>query len=457
MGWAYQDSFTKSFGEDVTLGQEFVSCVVDANFDVVKKFSLMRTAFFLTNATSLIVQDGISRLLEKSDIDKLSSKKVKPTLETCEDILFRSWASVKARISAKERTMDDMYAAYGRLACRLTLFITKKEKQGYEKKKYASMTEIERLFTSDVSGETPKSDAAPSANPTEAGTAAGEGDRTSLGPLLTSVENAASSVYVAGLKGFILNNLYANRGADAAKGIYKLTALTEGVGLEFTEVVIGDGTPNVTICSFYSMQTWVPFRGECPQKLEFELTNFGPDAPWVAFELEKVGAFRALAEFASEHADVEHESLSYYINPCCVRASAPLKKGALKLVPFTDGIAKLSIHSATSKGTVVMKPTKGGSALSFVIAAPTKKKELDQEKWSKNAVCSASWWLDTTDEASLGNMEVKFITSHGFSFPVYVNSRAISKHEKLCLFKKPDVKRKSGSASSDGPNKAQKK
>mgnify|MGYP000520946282 FL=1 len=78
------DNVAKQFQVNVILGESMWVAVTNAKFQVkVNKFPLCRVALMLANLTSPKQEDGIAKLITKSDITRVCSKGKLDAVEKC--------------------------------------------------------------------------------------------------------------------------------------------------------------------------------------------------------------------------------------------------------------------------------------------------------------------------------------------------------------------------------------
>lgn len=69
----FLDRFSKIYGENKLLGEEFIKSVVSLSVSKVDKLQFFKAALVATNTSSDKIVDGISKLIVKSDVDKCKS------------------------------------------------------------------------------------------------------------------------------------------------------------------------------------------------------------------------------------------------------------------------------------------------------------------------------------------------------------------------------------------------
>ena len=110
------------------------------------------------------MKDGISRLLSKSDLDKLKSSTNRAQVLKAEEILSDAW-----KILQHCQNKSVLTLSFGRLLVRCVLYLTGKEKAGREGKSYKDLSSICDLFTADVSGQTSATTSMGTASSSKAG------------------------------------------------------------------------------------------------------------------------------------------------------------------------------------------------------------------------------------------------------------------------------------------------
>ena len=72
----YLDSFSKAYGKSIVLGEDFVRAVAYTTFsdDLSTIYSLTRSGLLVTQLTSEKIVDGVAKMLNRSDVDKLKHK-----------------------------------------------------------------------------------------------------------------------------------------------------------------------------------------------------------------------------------------------------------------------------------------------------------------------------------------------------------------------------------------------
>ena len=141
------DRLGKEFGENKTLGEEFVTAV-DA-FDVSKteKVPFLRAALVAANLVTEKVVDGVSRLVVKSDVERLKGKDMKSKSVEVDRCIARAWDIVD---NAKQEGMiseEQGDLMVGRFMTRSVLVLLDKQKLGPEpKRKFADGAAVKTAF-----------------------------------------------------------------------------------------------------------------------------------------------------------------------------------------------------------------------------------------------------------------------------------------------------------------------
>ena len=127
----------KSSGHSVLVGEEMMNHLAMYDFKITSKtLALTRIALAATILTSKKSQDGISKLIYKSDLDKMKGKDTTCRLD---DMLNAMWPE------ARKIDKDVGYIAFGRASVHMILHLLGKEKLA-KKETFESFTEIVEAF-----------------------------------------------------------------------------------------------------------------------------------------------------------------------------------------------------------------------------------------------------------------------------------------------------------------------
>ena len=95
------------FGCSNVLGESFWTAVTKTVFaDRTSMFPLLRVALCLCNLSASQVQDGIAKLLVKSDVARLASKAKDAKAKACEETLVKAKAIIAA-LSEQYEALDE--------------------------------------------------------------------------------------------------------------------------------------------------------------------------------------------------------------------------------------------------------------------------------------------------------------------------------------------------------------
>lgn len=140
-------AFSKLFGESALLGEEFMKLLTHYDFKVSGNLlPCFRVAVLAAQLTSSKIVDKISKLLVKSDFDRLKTK-CEAELQDAEKLLADSWSLVE---KAKHLEELKRLHVFGRLCIRVVLFICQKQKMGRESKTWKSLEDIRDQFASEM-------------------------------------------------------------------------------------------------------------------------------------------------------------------------------------------------------------------------------------------------------------------------------------------------------------------
>jgi hypothetical protein len=402
----YLDQFSKSCGENLKLGEEYITAVTEAKLaGGTSMFPHVRTALMATNLTSPKVTDGISRLLTITDIVKLKNKAMKPKITAAEEFLAEAHGLLHKH--------PGYLASYRKLTVRVILHLCNKGKQGAEKVDYGSLADIRAAFDEETGS-----------GPTAA---ASSSSACENGPL--TFENVSCPKWLAGQSGYMVGSKYVAKGYDNLFELTKFTGDADG-NVIFTEQNMGFGQALVVTVKIAELSNMALWKGQhLPAALPSQMSGFlAYTSQQTEDESFKARCFLALSELTKVHGPLE-AWLAFSIHPSEVRARRAFKKGELKLVPSTDSTSKVSL--VANGGVEVRAHPKGSGYISG--PAPCNK-TTELADWSKTTVLAAHWWVLNTSEGADANMVLQTLNQDGISIPCLTNSRPLKIYEKLQKF-----------------------
>ena len=139
------DLFAKKFGHSLMVGEEMMQQLTWFNFKALSPLPFCRLALLATILTSSKHSDGISRLVTKSDLDKMKGSLQENAIKM-EDLLHEAWNKLQTDTSL---STDTKTLLFGRLAVRLTLTLLGKQKNSREAP-FESFTQILQVFAQEL-------------------------------------------------------------------------------------------------------------------------------------------------------------------------------------------------------------------------------------------------------------------------------------------------------------------
>ena len=129
------------------IGEEFMNAVAYADFKVEGNvFPFIRAACLAAQLTSPKSQDGIAKLLTKTDMEKLKSKGMQKQLVLAEQGMALAWDVLeKAGLP-----LQASHGIFGKLLTRTILHLCDKHKLGREPKGFPSFEAINEKFAMEV-------------------------------------------------------------------------------------------------------------------------------------------------------------------------------------------------------------------------------------------------------------------------------------------------------------------
>jgi len=428
----FVDNVAKQFQANVALGEGFWKALATTQFaDKQSKYPLVRAAMMLANLTSDRIEDGIARLLLKSDVKFVAGRNKMIAASESEATLTDAMAIAKAI----DREVGDLLKPMGQLFVRIGLRLTNSEKKGRECKVY-SLDQIRQSFLDDISnivGTTisfPKwvaSDALPSSS--------ADTPSSSDQPKMTTLEDHLNPEWICKSQGFQVGNFVVEKKIQpSAEGIYVVLKIDSETGIQLHQVCSFAGTPNKVNISLDELLTnWAVTKNEPPIQMKAPPALPGS----VQQTIRKNSLWAAIIDEHEKHKPLEAK-LAYYRRPDQVMTTCIIKPKELVLVP-----------AAPANNIIVAKSKNGALSLGkhneheYFVVQPTKpsiqEKEIDA--WEPNCFISAYWWVRATDDKTVANMvHDKVRVGADISIPVLRNNVQIAPHTRLCVFVEPKAK-----------------
>ena len=131
------------------IGQELMATLASLNFKQASNvFPYIRSATWATLSPSGKQIDGFSKILTKTDLEKLKQPNLQAKVQAAETILKTKWQECQPM-------SDHLCKCYGRLQVRTILWLLGKQKHGRETKEYIDQGQILEDFDLEV-GEGPQ-------------------------------------------------------------------------------------------------------------------------------------------------------------------------------------------------------------------------------------------------------------------------------------------------------------
>jgi hypothetical protein len=421
------DSFAKQFQCNTALGETFWVAVTTQQFpSAIDKLGLLRVAFCMANLTSPKIEDGIGKCIMKSDISKLASKKMFPVAKAADEVLGEGIECVK-QASSVEAALGPL----GKLFIRVALAITEKGDKGLEGKQY-TIAEAKQLFLDGLSavvgGTVTYSKWTDCKSPASAPAPASAASAASH---VASLSDLNDPVWLAKQAGFDVGKVVVEKGASGPRtptALWGIFSIGETVKLQqlcsYTDTL---HKVDVDLAEF--LTKWAVSNSVVPVQMPK-----GQQRP----EILSTDGSRCLIYKAIQDLDAKQgsaaNSLCFWRRPDEVRtASRPIPAGGLQLAPVAP------LHNITTKGAATAAEVSHGDGEMFYVHPPAKPPlKPDQAiEWPDDSTIAAYWWVETTSDRKLCNMEYSYIEKQGFKIPVLTNSVELPPFTCLKRFVKP--------------------
>jgi hypothetical protein len=429
----FLEDVAKGFQCSVTLGETFWRAVAEMSFQTKEsKLPLVRVALILTNLTSPKIEDGLARLLVKSDVAKLVSKAKLQTVMAAEK---RLGECLQIARTLKDQSLDGVDGPMGRFFVRMALKLVGKENDGMERKKYDSVEHICQACLTEFSmiaggaltfdawkfvNELPASAAAPAPAAKKLKT-----ETVVQQPPCVSLEEHSSAMWRAGQNGFKVGGRVVEKGIPITPdSVYKIDSMNES----FSVLTLACDYENIGRRITVELETlavsWQLYKGEAAFKLEGVQQQIHAS---VHVEAVKAHYYLTLIKAYAEHSS-SADAVIFYRRPDEVRVIKKIPKGELTLVvmaPLNNlSLKKSSVHLGKQH-------YQGVNAELWL--TPPAKPSLDAAAGTIQTEYSmlAYFWVEGTTDADLVNMKPITIKKDGCTIPGMQNTKQILEHQKL--------------------------
>ncbi|CAK0864960.1 unnamed protein product [Prorocentrum cordatum] len=426
----FLDRFSKTFGENNILGEEFITAVATAELNKCDAAPFFRAAPVATNLASLKVVDGVAKLIYKSDADKSKGK----------DEILKLNTTLKDAWKLADKAMihqTDFDMTVGKFMVRAVLFHLGRQHQSPENKQYESIDDIKSRFAIDLKPAAGDSavdlgDFAVKIDDSKDTAAAGS-DAAKIGAM--SFDEMASPAHVlkdkAGIE--IGSQLREKNISDGF--LFEVKALNDGGKVLLTQVKPFDDDDCIKVEVGYKVLVY-------DWKAVKEKVSFVCASKDISSEVIEDDRLRPIVFMSprEEHAALMKTGkachgppILHMRNPVGTAMEEDVSKNIFK---FTPTAPMQNILCTNPKGAEnnVATVTIGGKAF----FATSVRKPADD---TVHAFFAPYWWVKTTPIEGKANMKfVKVVGADGVSYPALQNFKPLKVHERLYYFKPKDIK-----------------
>eukprot|EP00435_Cladocopium_sp_Y103_P036891 s4034_g9.t1 len=389
------------FNRQLMIGSDLMSALATTNFKVQGcVFPHLRVAIWATLSSSSKHQDGFSKLLNKSDVEKLRSNTMSDKIKSTEKILADSWKVIQD----PALDVDHVTKAYGRLCVRCILFLLSKQKFSREEHEYQNLPEIVQAFSDEMKA------------------------RPSM-TLANSLDEEELQV------------------TDTSQATAKNIALLQNQHVKLNQMHLGAlEAPTTVQVSFDKLHLWRPTKQKmpkvCPEAQVAQGLYQGNEL--AQQELAKVQVDMAL-HLAMQSNQIAMDQCAFVLNPPGLYILKTIKKAKhLKFVAIGN-VSKVKKKEQPAQDQKVQSQhivQHRGEEWSIT---PWKQDHtFDQDGKSH---LNPYWWVKPCDDEDVANMEFATVSQDGINVPILQNSKPLAAKEQLFYYKsKKDQEAASGSA-----------
>jgi hypothetical protein len=341
------------FGSAMLLGEEFFTSVVKTDFGSKDtSYPMVRASLLAAGLSSHKKKDGVSRLLVRCDVDKLKSHANKEKMLAVEHLLKMTFQDMEK--SPKGLLHQDSVKLLGRFMIRCALMLVKKEGKGFESKVYGKVSDIHEAFI--------KEEAAIEKKDTAQASAAAPAEDAGEEKIWRLQENSDAKTLAEMQHSWLKKDKVYQR----KDKLYVFVKFTKASGV-FAELdLLGNRkqveVPHKDLKHFRKTDKKPPSQvpADVVAKLQMEKSE-----QW-KLELEKAEVQAGVLQHYMERSIIDLSLLAFTSNKL-VMAQKPIKKNALRIVPFgTVSLLKLAQNIQNKLDTAKLVEHKNGHQYQLV-------------------------------------------------------------------------------------------
>ena len=403
----------KASGHSLLVGEENTNLLAHCNFRLPGcQFSFLRIALLATILSSKRHQDGISKLVFKSDFDKLKGKN---TTLAVEDLLSNGW---KESQKVEDKGLGEM--SFGKFCVRVVLHALQKEKHSRDGLRFESFEAIVEQLSKELEG----------GSYVASSSAA---DAKGAESLRVKDLLKASPDEVAMLQNhhITVGKNYTHR--DYKDQVFTMEGIKDGCGVFKHVPLFGEAIE--VVASTEELKDWKNTKKEACQLCPTEVVKARlPEAcSFVLDEWAKMNASFLLAEASKLNNKASFDMVAFTSFPNGLMSVKKLKSKELQIYPVGSLVKIKEQEKADellAKGVVLVR-FKGTAYLIQTFKAFNPCKSDDP-----GVVCPY-FYVKTSEGEDEVNMQVSWKAHSDLQIPVLENSKAIDKH--TWLLKGKDV------------------
>jgi|AntRauTorckE5430_2_1112549.scaffolds.fasta_scaffold03134_3 hypothetical protein len=425
------DRCGKKYGANKTLGSELVTAVVEIHMSDFHPITMTRVAVILANLSADKVVDGISKLLVKSDVMRLTSTTCKNLTVQLDLKLNKGFTLARALYDAGHINLEEFDELVCKFFTRGILHVCNKSKLGPEGVSYKDLGEVCSAFMTDATcmvGDELVIDKTGEWTPSQNVAPVVEKGESKKGPTLLTDADQQNPHFVLESKGFKIGQTVVERGLGVSHGMYTLLEITPK-DVKLVEMkTFGRAELNVRLNHELFIKNWSRYEGAVPFAVPIERSAGACVNRNIHIDTLRCKVFASIKAYELKHS--ENRTVQYAFLPAMVVATVKYDAGKLKLAPFTDLNKIKSDKSATASQIRV-----GDQMLyAYPPTRATTAAKLDDAS-SADLLWVPYWWVESTDSLAAANMKRVSVTDGDITYPIFQNTKVVQPFTRLLYFK----------------------
>ena len=422
--------FANAFGESRKIGEEFFKAIVEASFYGGKPNTKIRKACVAANLTSSKVIDGVSRLLVKSDIAKLT--KLSSECGVIENAITEAGDSLAHAVKLRKLPAECSRDILFRFMIRLVLHALGKGTKSFDSRDFENTEAIKTACIDEmVNGIGKENDVVIKAIKLKWAIEANATEIEEEPVEELHIDDPTRIIFDHG--GFKVGSFVIEKKGDS-KMAFEIEEVVSNQVIRLRQHTLTKEqlAVQVRVSSEVLVEQWKLLKNGIKQEaLSPELTNTWSPSKCFMLSRAQVLAFETLREAEESFAVKYKDKLVFCVSPREIRTRVKVPKGALKFAPFTE-VNRIQ-HWERKDGERMLLALKNGQNVK--LAPPELPCTSNSSEWNPNkAALVPFWYVGPSQSEQTATMELSEFHGTRGKFYILTNPHEIDAFKQLTVY-----------------------